>query len=145
MPVIGAVQRGGKIVVKAVDNVKRTTVLPFVTEQVAEGSAFQTDEYAVYNTLTKHGYGHERVQHKEREYVRYQDGEASVHTNTVGGFWSYPKSTILRIHRGVSRQRLQGYLNEHTFRYNRRNDAETLFVTFLNRLSLPQPTARRPG
>lgn len=141
VPVIGAVERGGKVVVKAVDRVRRDNVIPFLTEHIEDGSTVYTDELNIYNALPKHGYEHDKVLHKERQYARKTDDGRNVHTNHLEGFWSYPKSAILRIHRGVSRHCLQGYLDEHTFRYNHRNDSETLFHAFLNRLSAPQPTA----
>lgn len=135
--VIGAVERGGRVVVKAVDNTKRATVIPFLRSHVEDGSTIFTDEYAVYNTLSEHGYEHERVLHKQLQYAR-KDGDRSIHTNHMEGFWSYPKSAVLHIHRGVSRRHIQGYLNEHTFRYNHRNDAAGLFLALLNQTISPQ-------
>ncbi len=139
VPVVGAVQRGGKVSVKAVDTVSRATVLPFLTERIEEGAEVYTDELNVYDVLPDHGYVHENVKHKEKQYVRYADDGRTIHTNTLEGFWSYPKSAILRIHRGVSRRKLQGYLDEHTFRYNHRDDADGLFYAMLNRAASPQP------
>jgi transposase-like protein len=141
VPVIGAVERGGKVIVKAVDNVKRDTVLPFLKGHIQEGTRVYTDELNVYDVLPDHGFEHDRVLHKQRQYAYTSDDGRNVHTNHLEGFWSYPKSAILRIHRGVSRRKLQGYLDEHTFRYNHRDDAETLFGAFLSRLSVPQPSA----
>jgi hypothetical protein len=54
-------------------------------------------------------------------------------------------SDVHRIHRGVSRKYLQGYFNEHAFRFNHRNDPETLFGVFLRRLFDPQPSVGLPG
>ena len=141
VPVIGAVERGGKVVVKAVDDVKRTTLLPFLEEHIEEGATVYTDEYSGYTPLPNLGYEHDTVLHKQRQYAYTTDDGRNVHTNSLEGFWSYPKSAILRIHRGVSRHKLQGYLNEHTFRYNHRDDAGTLFGAFLSRLSVPQMSA----
>ncbi|MEM6326607.1 MAG: IS1595 family transposase [Bacteroidota bacterium] len=141
VPVIGAVERGGSVTVKAVDNVRRDTVIPFLTDAVEEGATVYTDELHIYNVLPEHGFDHDRVKHKDKEYVRYTEDGRKVHTNTLEGFWSYPKSAILRIHRGVSRHKLQGYLDEHTFRYNRRHEPEALFSRLLGRLVTPQPSA----
>lgn len=137
IPVVGAVERGGKVSVRAVDTVSRATVLPFLTERIEEGTEVYTDELNVYDVLPDHGYSHENVKHKDKEYVRYTDDGRSIHTNTLEGFWSYPKSAILRIHRGVSRRKLQGYLDEHTFRYNHRNDDGGLFGAMMDRATTP--------
>ncbi|MEP0548650.1 MAG: IS1595 family transposase [Rhodothermales bacterium] len=143
VPVIGAVQRGGKIVVKAVDNVQRATVLPFLTQHIEEGTTVYTDELNVYDVLPDHGFEHGRVLHKQRQYAYTTDDGQNVHTNHLEGFWSYPKSAILRIHRGVSRRKLQGYLDEHTFRYNHRNSEEGIFGAMLTQVATPVPTLRQ--
>ncbi|MEL6704806.1 MAG: IS1595 family transposase [Bacteroidota bacterium] len=135
VPVIGAVQRDGKIVVKAVDNVKRETVIPWLKEHIKEGAEVYTDELNIYDVLPEEGYEHEKVLHKQRQYARITEDGKNVHTNHLEGFWSYPKSAVLRIHRGVSRRKLQGYLNEHAFRYNHRKDADGLFCAMLTRAS----------
>ena len=43
-----------------------------------------------------------------------------VHTNTIEGFWSLVKRGIGGVYHSVSRKYLQSYLDEYTFRYNRR-------------------------
>lgn len=137
VPVVGVVQRGGKVAVRVVERVRIGTVIPFIREHVAEGATVYTDELNIYDRLPKHGYQHGKVLHKQRQYARRDDDGANVHTNHLEGFWSYPKSAILRIHRGVSRRHLQGYLNEHTFRYNHRKGEEGIFGAMLTRVAAP--------
>lgn len=141
VPVIGVVQRGGKVVARAVDRVRRDNVIPFLTEHVEDGATIYTDELNIYNVLPKHGYEHDKVLHKQRQYAKVTEDGANVHTNHLEGWWSYPKSAILRIHRGVSRRKMQGYLDEHTFRYNHRNDEEPMFFALLSQVSASQPSA----
>lgn len=146
IPVIGAVERGGSVTVRAVDTVSKATVLPFLTDAIEGGATVYTDELNIYRALPDHGYEHDAVKHKVNEYVREEVDEEtgevrSIHTNTLEGFWSYPKSAILRIHRGVSRHKLQGYLDEHTFRYNHRNDEGGLFSAMVGRATEPQTPA----
>lgn len=140
-PVFGVVERGGRIVAVAVPNVKRETVFPLIKRHVEEGTEIHSDEYAVYIPLAKEGYRHARVRHKGREYVRYREGAEPVHTNTLEGFWSYPKNAIQGIHRGVSAHKLQGYVNEHVFRYNRRKDGGAIFDAMLSRVCAPSSPA----
>src|SRR5439155_14711825 len=85
-PVLGMVQRGGRVAAMTVDNVKRATVLPLVEERILPRSTVYTDYYSVYNTLGDKGYRHGRINHAERIFV-----SGDVHTNTIEGFWSLVK------------------------------------------------------
>jgi transposase-like protein len=55
------------------------------------------------------------VNHGSGEYVR-----ARIHTNTIEGFWSQVKRSLDGTYHHVSRQHLQNYVNEFSFRYNNR-------------------------
>jgi transposase len=57
-----------------------------------------------------------------------------VHTNTIEGFWSLIKRGIGGVSHSVSKQYLQSYLDEYSFRYNRRNDSQPMFNAFLNQV-----------
>ena len=111
------------------------------THDDGEPTEIFTDEYAVYNTLDESGYLHDTVCHSAREYVKYRkeiadDGTyetTEVHTNTLEGFWSYPKGAQKVVHRGVSEKYLPGYLAEYTYRYNHRNDETPMFFSILRR------------
>lgn len=142
VPVVGVLQRDGSVAVRVTDTVSRATVLPFIREHVAEGATVCTDELNVYTALPAEGYEHEAVGHATKQYVRVRSDGFRVHTNSLEGFWSYPKSAILRIHRGVSRRKLPGYLAEHAFRYNRRKSPDSLFSQILGACAAPvQPSA----
>ena len=85
---------------------------------------------------------HDTVCHSAKEYVKYRkeiadDGTyetTEVHTNSIEGFWSYPKIATKGVHRGVSDHKLQGYLNEYTFRHSHRNDEEEMFFTMFRQI-----------
>ncbi len=128
------VERGGKVIALAVPNVKRDTVFPLINRHVEQGTEIHSDEYPVYIPLAKEGFRHVRVRHKGREYVRYRDGDTPIHTNTLEGFWSYPKNAVNGVHRGVSAHKLQGYLNEYAFRYSHRKDEGPMFFTLMDRI-----------
>lgn len=141
-PVFGIVERGGKVVAKVVDNCKRDTLMPIIKEAVEQGAEVYTDEFAVYNTLSDEGYVHDTVKHGDRQYVKYREDGARVHTNSVEGFWSYPKNATKGVHRGVSNHKLQGYVNEYAFRTSHRNDEKPMFFTLMNQLLPPQQYAQ---
>lgn len=124
--VVGAAQRGGRVIAVKAENVKAVTVVPFVREYVLPHTTVFTDELPSYNTLPKYGYAHKRIHHASRIYVM-----GDIHTNTVEGFWSLIKRSISGAHHSVSAKYLQTYLNEYAFRYNRRFDIKPMFRSFL--------------
>ena len=91
-----------------------------------------TDEAVTYDGI-KHmpaGYRHHRIKHSARVYVR-----DNVHTNTIEGFWSLVKRGIGGVYHQVSQKYLQSYLNEYSFRYNRRDQGNLIFTSLLKRVA----------
>lgn len=136
-PVVAVVQRGGKVIAKAVPDVTASTVLPMIRSHVVPGSVIYTDEYAVYGGITTMrdadgspmGYRHGTVKHGAGEYVR-----GHAHTNSVEGFWMLVKTGIRGVYHSVSTKYLQSYLDEYAFRYNRRFDGNQQFNAILERV-----------
>ena len=64
-------------------------------------------------------YKHDFIAHSEFQYVR---GEC--HTNTIEGFFSLLKRSILGIYHFVSQKHIERYLAENTFRYNTKEETE---------------------
>ena len=123
---MGLVQREGNVIVQVVPDVKASTLLPVVKEKVLQSSMIYTDELASYDKLSAMGYQHKRVHHAAKVYVM---GDA--HTNTIEGFWSLVKRGIGGVNHAVSAKYLQDYLNEYSFRYNRRDSEQPMFESFL--------------
>ncbi len=128
--VIGAIQRGGKVVTQVVPDVKRHTLVPFMARRVSPNATLYTDEFPTYDTMARAGYNHKRIEHHAKEYVRGQ-----IHTNNIEGFWSLVKRGITGVYHSVSPQYLQLYLNEYAFRYNHRKSELPMFKIFLSRIS----------
>ncbi|HEY32786.1 MAG TPA: IS1595 family transposase [Dehalococcoidia bacterium] len=128
VPVFGMAERAGRVIAMTVPNVKRSTLLPHVVQRIIPASTVYTDELKSYNTLGKHGYNHDHIQHSERVYV-----SGDVHVNTIEGFWSLVKRGIGGVYHAVSAKYLQGYLNEYAWRYNHRNGGRAMFETLLLR------------
>jgi hypothetical protein len=59
------------------------------------------------------------VHHAARQYV-----VGAVHTNTIEGFWSIFKRSIVGSYHKVSRKYLPLYIAEFQFRYNNRMNAD---------------------
>lgn len=132
-PVLGMVQRGGKVAAVPVADAKGATLLPNIVEKVLPATTVYTDEWAPYNKLGKMGYDHLRVRHAQRVYV-----SGDVHTNTIEGFWSLMKRGLDGVFHGVSKRHLQGYLNEYVWRYNHRQEPRAHFEQLLLRAALPR-------
>jgi transposase len=128
-PVIEIAQRRGHIMASVVPNVKRSTISPMITSQIAPDATIYTDEFYSYDHLTTIGFSHKRVNHGAKIYVA-----GKAHTNNVEGFWSILKRGISGVYHAVSPKYLQFYLDEYVFRYNHRLDATPMFKLILKRI-----------
>lgn len=117
-PVLGILERNGKVYAVPVKDTKGATILPIMRDKVLKGSSIYTDEYRPYRSLGK-DFNHELVNHSAEQYV-----SGVVHTNNIENFWSLLKRGIIGIYHHVSDKHLEKYLNEFTFRYNNRNLSE---------------------
>lgn len=125
-PVVGAVERKGRVSAKVVSDTQSETVLKFVDKTVDMNATVHTDEYNAYNKLGARGYNHLRVSHSGGIFV-----VGNVHTNSIEGFWAQIKNAVNGVHHGVSPLYLQQYVNEYVFRYNHRKDNTPMFLSFL--------------
>ena len=117
-PVLGILERNGKVYAVPVRDTKRETIVPIMVSKVEFGATIYTDEFRSYNIL-KSGYTHDIVRHSANEYV-----SGSVHTNNIENFWSLLKRGLDGIYHHVSDKHLGRYVNEFTFRYNNRQLSE---------------------
>jgi transposase-like protein len=153
--VVGMVERKGRVKAVIAADVKAPTLLGLVKEHVLPKSTVFTDDFASYDAMDRHinEYNHRRINHSEKIYVL-----GDVHTNTIEGFWSLVKNGIRGVYHSVGRHYLQTYLNEYSFRYNRRFDTQPMFVSFLEQIEKksihsgshyatvsPQPPAPAPA
>ena len=129
-PVLGMVERKGKVIARVVPDVKAGTLVPIIKEKVLARSVVYTDELPSYNSLPRQGYQHKRIHHASKVYVM-----GDVHTNTIEGFWSLVKRGIDGVHHAVSAKYLQDYINAYCFRWNHRNDEIPMFLQILSRLA----------
>jgi transposase len=130
VPVVGMVERGGRVVARVAANVKKETLHGLVKQYIMPSSIVFTDDFVSYDGLQNLGYTHRRIRHSEKVYV-----SGDVHTNTIEGFWSTVKRGISGVYHNVSAKYLQTYLNEYCFRYNRRHQGNLLFKRILEQVS----------
>ncbi len=116
--VLGAVERNGRVRTKVIPKTDSENVIPTVVGFVAPDTTMVTDSHHAYKKLGA-DYDHKTINHREKEYVRYENG-FKVHTNNIEGFWNILKKQVVGIHHVVSEKHLQRYCNESAFRYNNR-------------------------
>jgi transposase len=128
--VLGMVERQGRVIAKTIPDLTAETLCGTVREFVLPDSTVFTDEFASYNTLREgRRYKHQRINHASKVYVM-----GDVHTNTIEGFWSLVKRGIGGVYHQVSQKYLQSYLDEYTFRYNRRDQGNLIFTSILEKV-----------
>jgi transposase len=130
-PVVGIVERKGRVKAVAVPDLKGSTLLDMVHEYVLPKTTVFTDELPSYDGISHmtNGYEHRRIKHSAKVYVI-----GDIHTNTVEGFWSLIKRGIGGVYHSVGRNYLQSYLDEYSFRYNRRFDTQPMFLSILQQI-----------
>jgi transposase-like protein len=136
-PVVGFVERGGRVRAHVINRVTTAEVFRFLYRNIEVGSTLYTDELAVYNYAQRWGFEHEHVKHRRWEYVR---GE--VHANTIEGFWSQLKRSIDGTHHQVSRRWLHLYVAEQAWRYSRRRAVRPMLLSLLDQAAKALPPVR---
>jgi hypothetical protein len=124
--VVGAVERGGNVVAKAVTHVNTEVLEEFMDNTVSPAvTSLSTDEHMGYRRMGMK-YPHGVVHHTQKVFV---DGK--FHTQTIDGYWSQLKRQIFGIHHWVSVKHLDRYVAESSWRYNRRSGGEGNRVNML--------------
>jgi transposase-like protein len=137
-PIIGIVERKGRVVAKtsisvgarSLHRMAKTHILPASTVYTDEAHGYKKLPQLTDDTGKNLGYQHKRVHHRSQVYVI-----GDIHTNTVEGFWSLIKRGIGGVYHAVSEKYLQTYLDEYSFRYNRRDQGNLLFKAILEQVS----------
>jgi transposase-like protein len=103
----------GRIRLTTIADASGKTLKEATVQMVEPGSTLRTDGWDGYNLLTRNGYIHAPVSHKDAE-----SGDATPNAHLVA---SLLKRWLLGTHQGaVTPAHLPYYLDEFTFRFNRR-------------------------
>ncbi|MFY9561692.1 MAG: IS1595 family transposase [Terriglobales bacterium] len=134
--VIGIRQRGGDLRFFHAEDAKSGTLAKFIRENVsADVDVIMTDEFNAYPTAMKSlalSDRHKTIKHKSKVYV---DGD--IHTNTVENSFSLLKRGIIGTWHRISAKHLAAYLDEMTFRFNRRKNANLFLDTLRHMVTAP--------
>lgn len=116
VPVIGAIERGGRVVARVANpgDLSAKGISKFFARFVdSAGTVLVTDEYAGYNRVSETML-HAVITHAER----YADG--IIHTNSIESFWAIIKRAWYGSHHHYSRKYMPLYVAESCYKYNRR-------------------------
>jgi hypothetical protein len=128
-PVLGIVERHGRVIARVLPDTTKDSILPVVGEVLNPRTTIYSDESATLAQVRWMGQSHRHstVNHSKG----YRDG--SAHTNTIDGYWSLVKCGIGGVYYQVGPEYLQFYLNEYSFRYNRRHVMRPMFRLLTDR------------
>ena len=138
VPVVGIKQRGGDLRFFKAEDVKSGTLAKYIKENVSEDvDVIMTDEWSAYpGAMRKAGVSrdkHKSVNHSAKVYV---DGD--ITTNGIESAFSLLKRGIVGSWHKVSAKHLPAYLEEMTFRFNRRGRSD-LFIDTLRHMVTADP------
>lgn len=130
----------GRLRLRQVPNVAGESLVPFICDVVKPGSVVMTDGWGGYNTVSDKGYQHEKT-------ILSASGDpAHVAMPGVHRIAALIKRWLLGTHQGaVSAEHLDYYLDEYTFRFNRRTSRSRgmLFYRLLEQAVATEPAPYR--
>ena len=118
----------GRAYAQVIDDASATSFRPFFNKYISKDAKVITDEWNGYKPL-KDEYSIE--QRKSDDGKNFP--QMHIHIMNIKGW-------LRGIHHHCSKERMQGYLDEYHFRYNRRNQMDTVFDVLLRRMVNYQPT-----
>lgn len=137
--VVAAEEEGrgiARIRMRRIPRASAESLMPFVQDSVEPGSVVHTDAWLGYEPLGRTGYRHEIT------FLRRRQESASELLPRVHRVISLLKRWLMSTHQGaVSQEQLEYYLDEFTFRFNRRRSQARglLFYRLLQQAAQASP------
>ena len=111
----------GRVRMRILDDASAASLHPFVTDHVEPGATVITDAWQGYRGIERLGYTHDRRSQRAARARGDDPGDLLPGVHRVA---SLAKRWLLGTHQGsVDPAHLQSYLDEFTFRFNRRRSA----------------------
>ena len=128
-PVLGMIQRKGKVITKVIEAPLREFVMPLLKSHVSKDSTVVTDGSQAYFPAKKHFSKHMIMSHSTGIMKR-----GIYHTNSIEGYWSQLKRAIVGQYHKISAGYLQNYLDELSFKYNHRHRVDRGYSVLLSQM-----------
>lgn len=132
-------RKTGRIRLAKIPNALSKSLKGFITNNIEKGSTIITDGWGGYNNLSELGYNHEI----QNNLVIDIDGEILPHAHRIA---SLLKRWLLGTHQSyLNKNKLEYYLDEYTFRYNRRTSKSRglLFYRLIEQAVVSEPVTYR--
>ena len=130
----------GRVRMQRIPGASGDSLIPFVCNTVASGTTVTTDSWKGYNELKQLGYIHNKIN------ISDSGDPAHVHMPGVHRIASLLKRWLLGTHHGAVRPKhLDYYLDEYSFRFNRRKSSARglLFYRLLSQAVCVAPVPYR--
>ena len=138
--VVAVEKRGttsGRVRMAVIPDFKASTLLAFITQQIAPGATIYTDGLKPFTGLQAAGFWHvPRTQPLRGALRKGATSVVPLADRAIGNLQQW----LIGTHHGVSRAQLQVYLNEFAFRHNRRRTPMAAFQTLLGLSAGRAPT-----
>jgi len=118
----------GRAYAQCIDNASANSFKPFFETYIGKKATIITDEWRGYLPLKKDYPNLSQI--KSDKGKSFQD--IHIHIMNLKGW-------LRGIHHHCSEERLQGYLDEYHFRYNRRSNMDTIFDLLIRKMVLKEP------
>lgn len=133
--VIGIRKRNGELRFFHARDTKSSTLADYIRENISQDvDVIMTDDSIVYPDAMR------RVGVKNHKAIRHNSGiyvMGDVHTNTVENAFSLLKRGIVGTWHKISAKHLAAYLEEMTFRFNRRKNSDLFLDTLRHMVTAP--------
>lgn len=136
--VVGIRKRNGDLRMFHAADAKSGTLAKFIRENISEDvDVIMTDDFASHHVaMRKAGVTrHKVINHSKQAYVM-----GDIHTNTVESAFSLLKRGVMGTWHRISAKHLAAYLEEMTFRFNRRKNSDLFVDTLRHMITAPTLT-----
>jgi len=118
----------GRAYAQCIDNASANSFKPFFESYIGKEATIITDEWRGYIPLKK--------DYPNLSQIKSENGKSfqDIHIHIMN-----LKSWLRGIHHHCSKERLQGYLDEYHFRYNRRSNMDTIFDLLIRKMVYNEP------
>lgn len=120
-PVMALIEQGGKAKTRVVSGVSHRNLGEVMHECVDKRAVVCTDENPAYKIPGKGFKAHHSVNHSKYEYTLKKSDGVTASTNYCESFFSLLKRGVMGAWHCVSREHLQKYADEFSFRWNTRH------------------------
>jgi transposase-like protein len=132
--ILGIAERGGRVHLQRISNAKAESIRPILDSKVSpKAKEIITDSASVYSHILP-AEKHTEVSHKQE---LEEFGELSA--KTIEGAFSLFKRGVIGSYHHLSEDHLDSYLQEFSWRYNRRKLQPFMFQALLTELTRKEP------